>query len=192
MTNSQQEMNLGGENMQSHFFEHLIDAASMRADIDNLKKADVDRDSRIVAMLTQVSADIKSLRDTVASVPRQIAECRVDMRREVDREFPNKIEAMEMERRIENQIGATDKTLGTKIDAVDKKLGIQIDAVDKKLTGEITDLKSEVQKVQSTVDKQWLKITVIISTVVAVAMAVQWFFYTYQLMKTAAAAAGAG
>jgi len=159
------------ENLTQHFLTHLIDAASMRTDIDNLKSRDSDFNMRMIASLDAITAELKALSAGISHVPRQISECRLDMRHEVERDFPSKVETLNMERRIEDKIGETDKTLGT-----------QIAAVNTKLSGEMQELKAAQVELNTKFDKQWLKITVIVSTVVSIGMLVQWMLILYNVV----------
>ena len=129
----------------------LADIAVMRADIDNLKQSDRDITQRVLIALGELSADIKSLRQDVINVPQKISACRTDMRTEIERDFPSKPEAMLMEQRIEKQIADTDKTLGK----------------------QIADVRSELTKLDTKIDKVWIKITVVVTTIVAVGGVIQ-------------------
>lgn len=134
----------------------LADIAVMRADIDNLKQSDRDITQRVLIALGELSADIKSLRQDVINVPQKISACRADMRVEIERDFPSKPEAMLMEQRIEKQIADTDKTLGK----------------------QIADVRSELTKLDTKIDKVWIKITVVVTTIVAVGGVIQWWLVT--------------
>lgn len=160
------------EDFQTHFMTHLIDAASMRTDIENLKRADHDFNTRILNSLDAVTTELKGLRDLIGFVPGQIAACRQDMRHEIERDFPSKMDALNMERRIEESVADTDKTLGK-----------QIAAIDTKLTSELHSVKEEQVRQGNKLDRQWLTITVIVSTVVGVAMVTQWLFTVYGVFK---------
>ena len=150
--------------IRSQFLEHLIDAAAMRADIENLKRADSDMNVRVLTALGEIAADMKSLREGMTAVPQQIAACRTDMRDEVERDFPSKPEAMAMEQRIEKQMAQVDKTLGT-----------QIAEVDKKLTAGMTEMSTEISKIDTKVEKMWIKITVVVTAVTTTIMAIGGF-----------------
>ena len=154
------------------FTVHLLEAGRMRADIDNLKANELAMNTRILSAIAELGSDIKSMRESLQAVPRQIGECRADMRREVERDFPAKTDALNMERRIEDKIAETDKTLG-----------LQIAAVGKRSTEDIQALKDQITCVENKVDRQWLKITVIVSTVVSIAMIAQWLFTVYGVFK---------
>lgn len=151
------------ETLQSQLIARLMDAATMKADIENLKQAHGEQNARLLQVLTEMSADIKSLGTALVAVPRQIAESRVDVRAEIERDFPSKPEAMLMEQRIEKQMAEVDKTLGK-----------QIADVDKRLTSGMTDVAAQITKVDNKVDKIWIKITVVVTTVMAVGGVLQW------------------
>ena len=160
------------EDFQTHFITHLIDAAAMRTDIENLKRADHDFNTRVLNSLDAVSTELKGLHDLIGLVPRQITACRLDMRNEIERDFPSKMDALNMERRIEESVADTDKTLGK-----------QIAAIDTKLTNELQSVKEEQVRQGNKLDRQWLTITVIVSTVVSIAMIAQWLFTIYGVFK---------
>jgi len=159
---------------ESDFMKHLIEAAGMRADINSLQKSNAETNNRMFTILAEVSADIKAMRENMAHVPLQITECRRDLRHEVERDFPSKMETVQMERRIEEQINVVDKTLGKQIAEVSKSVSDQIVAV-----------KDDIKSLNNKVEKQWLKITVIVSTIVTLAMIVQWLLMVYPAVKAA-------
>jgi len=156
------EPNQANDHDPSQLTLHLIEAAGMKADIENLKRQSAETNVRILTVLGEMSSDLKALRTDVAGVPHQIDVCRQDMRREVERDFPTKPEAILMEQRIEKQIAEVDKTLGK-----------QIADVDTKLTQKLTDVENKV-------DRQWLKISVIVATIVALGGILQWIFVMSQ------------
>lgn len=158
---SSQAMN--EDTMQSQHITQLLDAATMKADIENLKRTQGEQNTRLLHVLSEMAADVKLLGNALTAVPRQIAECRNDMRDEIDRDFPNKPEAMLMEQRIEKQIADVDKTLGK-----------QIADVDKRMTVGMTDVAAQITKVDNKVEKIWIKITVVVTTVMAVGGLLQW------------------
>ena len=164
------------EDFQARFMTHLIDAATMRTDIENLKRADHDFNTRVLSSLDAVTNELKGLRDLIGFVPGQIAACRLDMRHEIERDFPSKMDALNMERRIEESVADTDKTLGKQIAAIDTKLSNELQAV-----------KDEQVRQGNKLDRQWLTITVIVSTVVGIAMVMQWLFTIYGVFKPFAA-----
>ena len=144
------------DDVQAQLLSHLIDASAMRADIENLKQSDRDTSQRVLTMLGELSADIKALRQDVINVPQKISACRLDMRSEIERDFHSKNESMAMEQRIEKQITDTDKTLGK----------------------QIADVRTELTKLDAKVDKIWIKITVVVSTIVALGGVIQWLLVT--------------
>ena len=140
--------------------QHLIAREWAKNEILTLRAGAVEFQKQLVEIGGTTNAELKHLRETLQEFPTmvasQISHCREDMRREMEKDFPNRIEAMGMEQRIEEKIGETDATLGKQISALDKK----VDGLEVK------------------VDKQWLKITVIVSTIVAIGGLAQWFFAT--------------
>lgn len=151
------------QTFQTQLIAHLMDAATMKADIENLKRAQGEQNARLLQVLHEMSADIKLLGAALTAVPKQISECRDDMRSEIERDFPSKPEAMSMEQRIEKQMADVDKTLGK-----------QIADVDKRLTTGMTDVAAQIAKVDNKVDRIWIKITMVVTTVVAVGGVIQW------------------
>lgn len=158
------------EHLQAQLLTHLVDSATMKADIENLKQSDREMGQRVLTMLGELIADMKALRNDLGGVPVQIAACRNDMRSEVERDFPSKTEAMAMEQRIEKQLSDTDKTLGK-----------QISEVDKKLDSGMADMTAQITKVDSKVDRIWIKITVVVATIVVIGGLVQWVLLTSRM-----------
>lgn len=144
------------DDVQAQLLTHLIDASAMRADIENLKQSDRDTSQRVITMLSEMSADIKALRQEVISVPQKISACRIDMRGEIERDFHSRTESLQMEQRIEKQITDTDRTLGK----------------------QIADVRAELTKLDTKIDKIWIKVTVVVSTIVAIGGIVQWLLVT--------------
>lgn len=136
--------------------QHLIAREWAKNEILTLKAGSIEFQKQLVEIGGATSAELKHLRETLQEFPtmvaNQIGQCRAEMRREIEQDFPNKLEAMRMEQRIEDKIGTTDTTLGKQISSLDKK----------------------VDNLENKVDKQWLKITVIVSTIVAIGGFVQW------------------
>ena len=136
--------------------QHLIAREWAKNEIITLKAGSIEFQKQLVEIGGATSSELKHLRETLQEFPtmvaNQISNCRAEMRREIEQDFPNKLEAMRMEQRIEDKIGTTDTTLGKQISALDKK----------------------VDGLENKVDKQWLKITVIVSTIVAIGGFVQW------------------
>lgn len=151
------------EQTATRLTDHLIEAAVMRADIEHLKVNQSSTNSQVLQAIGGLAADLKAIRGDIASVPSQINACRIDMRHEIERDFPNKAETLRMEKRIEDQIEATDRTLSKQIQEVSTDLGTKINAV----SGEVKTLRTDL-------DKQWLKITFAVVGVIAAAGTIMW------------------
>lgn len=140
--------------------QHLIAREWAKNEILTLKKSDIEIQKQLIEISGTTAAELKNIREAVTSFPvmvaTQIAQCRKDLRAEIEQDFPSKLETLRMEQRIEDKIGATDNTLGKQISALDKK----------------------VDGLENKVDKMWLKITVVVSTIVSIGGLVQWFFLT--------------
>lgn len=131
--------------INTHLLEHLVEAASLKADVANIKSAQNDLTTRLLTQMGEIAGDVKAIRADLSTVPEKINACRMDMRREIERDFPSKPETLQMERRIEEKIAATDKTLGR----------------------QIAELKSNV-------DKLWIKITATVTGAITVLGFVAW------------------
>lgn len=140
--------------------QHLIAREWAKNEIISLRNGHMELQRQMIEVTGATNAELKSLRETLIefpnSVANQIAQCRRELREEIEQDFPNKLEAIRMEQRIEDKIGDTDKTLGKQISDLDKK----VDGINDK------------------VERQWLKITVVVGTIVAVGGFAQWFFAT--------------
>lgn len=161
---------VGRKDMYTHDeVQQAVAMAQTQQTVDRLQESYVELSRSVASMNSMLALEFRGLRETLATVPtqlsQQIIDCRNQMRKEIENDFPDKLEASEMREHIEKQIATTDKTLGTQISAVDKK----IDATDNKLSQQITALQVKVEKL-------WIKVTVAISTVAAVGYFIQWLF----------------
>ena len=147
------------------FLAHLIDAASMRKDIEALQRRDTDISNRAFEKLTELDNREKVLHELLRDIPRQITVCRTDMRHEIERDFPNKTDIMSMEKRIESQTSNTERDLSHQITELDKK-------VDKNNA----DLNTKIEKL-------WLKITIPITVLIAIGGLAQWILTTMKLAE---------
>ena len=141
---------------QSDLIKHLIDAAAMKADIDHIKSDQSDMMNRMLGALTEISSKLELMRESIANQPAKITECRTDMRHEIERDFPNRVDAVKMEQRIEDKIEGTDRKLSEQITSVQNGLNTRIDTVENKL------------------DKQVIKITAAVSAVILSIGALAW------------------
>ena len=133
------------QEINTHLLEHLVESASMKADIANIKASQHELTVRLLTQMGEIAGDVKAIRADLSTVPEKINACRADMRREVERDFPSKPEVLQMEQRIEKQITDTDKTLGL----------------------QIADLRARV-------DKLWIKITATVTGAITVLGGVAW------------------
>ena len=131
--------------INTHLLEHLVEAASLKADVANIKSAQNDLTTRLLTQMGEIAGDVKAIRADLSTVPEKINACRIDMRREIERDFPSKPEVLQMEQRIEKKITDTDKTLGL----------------------QIADLKAKV-------DKLWVKIAATTTGAITVLGGVAW------------------
>jgi len=145
--------------------QHLVAREWAKNAIIQLQGGQAELQKQLVELNSTFISEVRAFREALTSLPgliaSQIRDCRTDLRREIENDFPNNIEAMRMEQRIEDKIGATDTTLGKQISALDRK----------------------VDSLESKVDKQWLKITVVVGTIVALGGLVQWLIATGQAIS---------
>jgi len=149
--------------VDARLLTHLVEAAGMKSDIENLRSNQAELTNRVLISLGELAGDIKAIRSDMAVVPERISACRADMRREVDKDFPNRLDAIEMEKRIENQIRDTDS-----------KLSAQITQVDKGSQERHATLNTRIESVETKLDKQWIKITTAITVVLVVLGGFAW------------------
>jgi len=140
--------------------QHLIAREWAKQEIITLRNGQLELQKQIVELTGGFTSEMRSMREMLAGLPglvaSQISECRKDMRQEIENDFPSKLETLRMEQRIEDKISGTDATLGKQISALDKK----------------------VDSLENKVDRQWLKITVVVSTIVSIGGVVQWLITT--------------
>jgi ATP phosphoribosyltransferase regulatory subunit HisZ len=143
--------------------DHLIEAAVMKARLEHVEAMQQNTNHQVLQAVGGIAADVKAIRTDLSTVPGQIQTCRAEIRREIERDFPNKEEALKMERRIEEQIEHTDRALGVQIAEVKTSLGEKINL----LSGEIQTVKYDVSKI-------WIKVAASVIAVVATAGAIMW------------------
>ena len=131
------------EGFQQHFVEHLIDAARLSTKVENLEVEVGDVKNRTLTELTGLSVKLDALTVAIQAVPERISACRVEVRNEVERDFPNRRDSLEMEHRIEK-----------KVEEGDRDLPKQISELSIKFTG-----------LETKVDKMWLKIAGAVSII---------------------------
>jgi hypothetical protein len=149
--------------VDARLLTHLVEAAGMKSDIENLRSNQSELTNRVLVSLGEMAGDIKAIRADMTAVPERIAACRLDMRREVDKDFPNRVDAIEMEKRIETQIRDTDR-----------KLSDQITAVDAGSKARHADMNVRIDGVKSELDKQWIKISTAVGVVILVFGLLAW------------------
>lgn len=130
---------------ETRLTDHLIEAAVMRQEIEHVKQLHTATSNQLLHVMGELSADMKAVRQQLGDVPKQIQQCRLEMRHEIERDFQTRNDSLLMEKRIED-----------KVDAGNTQLRISVTALEAK------------------VDKQWLKITVALSAVGAVFAGVLW------------------
>lgn len=158
--------------VQAQLLTHLIEAAAMRQDIDNLKANQGESYHRVVEMLSSLNTKMEGLQASIQSVPERIAACRNELRNEVKEAYPDRLAAERMERRIED-----------KVDEGDQALSAQIQSVS-------TDLNARITEVEKKVDRQWLKITWAVSIVGTIGACLVWLANNFHLFLAASRAAG--
>jgi hypothetical protein len=151
--------------------QHLIAREWAKNEIISLKAGALEFQKQLVEIGGATNAELKHLRETLQEFPTmvasQISHCRDEMRREIQKDFPDRLEAIAMEKRIEDKIGETDTTLGKQISSLDKK----VDNTKNELTTDINSLRESV-------NRQWLKISVVVATLIGVGGLIQWLLVT--------------
>lgn len=141
---------------RAELLSHLVESAAMKTDIEHIKSNQSELTHRLLVSIGELSGDIKAIRTEIQSVPDRIQACRLDMRREIEKDFPDRVDALEMEKRIEKQVEGTDRKLSEQLGNLNTVLNRRIDQVETK------------------VDKVWIKITTAITVIIMVAGMVAW------------------
>lgn len=108
--------------VNTQLLEHLVEAAAMKADIANIRDAQHELTTRMLSQMGEIAGDIKAIRADLTAVPEKINACRADMRREVERDFPSRMDSVQMEKRIEEKIAEGDGRLSEQIREIDNKI----------------------------------------------------------------------
>lgn len=141
---------------RAELLSHLVEASAMKTDIEHIKSNQAELTHRLLVSIGELSGDIKAMRTELQSVPDRIQACRLDMRREIEKDFPDRVDALEMEKRIEKQVEGTDRKLSEQLGNLNTVLNRRID------------------QVESKVDRVWIKITTAMTVVFVVAGLVAW------------------
>lgn len=118
--------------------QHIVAREVAKQQVRELQSGLLATNKTLADLTANFTTELKSVRELLQKQPDQIRECRVDLRREIEKDFPNRLEMMDMENRIEDMISTGDAGLSSQIAAINVK-----------------------------VDKQWLKITVTLSVISA-------------------------
>jgi hypothetical protein len=121
------------DDFQTHFMTHLIDASAMRTDLDNVKAQQAVNNNQVIAMLGRLTEKVEALQGALNAVPERITACRNDMRREIEKDFPNRVDAIAMETRIEEQVRTTDTKLSRQIASVENNVNGRMDKIERKI-----------------------------------------------------------
>jgi len=151
------------EVLEHDFRSHLVDAASMKKDIEALQRRDNEIMSRTFEKMADLDGNMKVLQELMRDIPRQISSCRTDMRHEVERDFPSKMDIKDMENRIEKQASETERDLSKQITKLDTKVDTNHNSLNTKI------------------EKLWLKITIPIMVVIALGGLIQWVLVTMKM-----------
>ena len=167
------------DRMSKSEVEHLFARREARRDIDRLTTEMLEINKKLLESNTKQALESQALREMVAGLPNmlavQIARCREEIRLEIHQNYPTRLENLEMRNHIENQVKEVDSTLGKQIAAVDRKLSEEIKTSHATLSEEIKGIATEVK---NDLRVQWLKITIPIAVIGALATALTWWFST--------------
>ena len=155
--------------------QHLIAREWAKNEILSLKAGSIEFQKQLVEIGGATNAELKHLRETLQEFPTmvasQISHCREDMRREMTKDFPDRLEARDMEKRIEDKVDHTDRALSEQIAQVSTDLNA-------KITESNTNLNTKLSSLEGEVKRQWVKITATITAIVAFAGVVTWVLQT--------------
>jgi len=149
--------------LSARLLTHLVEAAGMKSDIENLRVNQNELTTRVLVSLGELSEDMKAIRDEISDVPESLSVCKADMRREIERDFPSRLDTIEMEKRIENQIIETDRQLSR-----------QIAQVDNGAKERHASLNARIDGVEGKLDKQWIKIVTAVTVVMVLLGGLAW------------------
>lgn len=159
------------ESYTANEVQHLIAREWAKNEIITLKNGALEFQKQLIEIGGTTNAELKHLRETLQEFPTmvssQISHCREEMRQEIRKDFPDRLEARDMEQRIENKIGETDKTLG-----------VQISELDKKADSTKAELTADINSLRELVNRQWLKISVVVATLISIGGFIQWVLVT--------------
>ena len=176
--------------IESRLSDHLIEAGAMKAEIEHLKNSQADSSRFIVSALGELKGSIESLRSALSNVPQQISSCRAEMRREVEKDFPDRLYVLKMENNIEARVDAGDAKLSEQIRAVEKTLTEKMSAMstasDKRQAETQAAVELRVGNLERSVDRLWIKITSAVTLVGLVLAGVAWIIDHWPMLSAVA------
>lgn len=98
--------------------EHLLARKMAAKQLAQLESGQLDLHKRLVDVVASFNAKFENLTNMISAQPAHVESCKVELRREIERDFPNRLEALQMEQRIEVRVAAVDD----KVDKVDGKV----------------------------------------------------------------------
>ena len=93
--------------------QHIVAREMARRQIEQLQNGQLETNKRLVEMTAAFNAELKSLREMIASQPAQVDACRSELRHEIERDFPGRIEFLELEDKVDRQWLKITMILGT-------------------------------------------------------------------------------
>ena len=122
-------MSLPDRELQSTYTEsemqHIVARKMAEQQIIQLQNGQLTIERRMVELVAGFNTKIESLIDMLQKQPEKMEKCKVDIREEIDKDFPSKLDLEKMESHLKTQISA----LNTKVDMQWLKITIPVSIV---------------------------------------------------------------
>jgi hypothetical protein len=105
--------------------QHIVARKMAEQQIIQLQNGQLAIERRMVEMMASFNSKIENLIELMQKQPDKMDKCKVDLREEIDKDFPSKIDLERMEAHLKTQISA----LNTKVDMQWLKITIPVSVV---------------------------------------------------------------
>ena len=104
---------------------HVVSREMAKQQIIQLQNGQIDLSQKMVAQGVHVNEKLELIFNMLQKHPEKMDKCKVDLRDEIDKDFPSKLDLAQMESHLKTQIS----TLNTKVDMQWLKITIPVSVV---------------------------------------------------------------
>lgn len=110
---------------------HIVAREVAKQQLQQLQSGQIELNKKMVEMVADFTAKLDGLTILISKQPEKMEKCRTELRREIEKDFPSKLEFNTMENHLKTQIGLLDK----KVDMQWLKVTIPLAVLSALITG---------------------------------------------------------